>query len=138
MNNSLTILREYEQFGCEILSIVDDIPKQKIGETSTLQTLLFEHNKSTNNVIIYTGVKHSSNPLMCFWTNAFVLYNNDLKKCSVNPFGKGAQIRMNINMIQARKSKVYQEIKTDKEALTIGINCRKEIIKFADPFYKIK
>ena len=57
-----------------------------------MQQQLFEHNKLLKKIIIYTGIKTSNHPLFCYWTNAFVQYNNNLQKCSINPFGNAGKI----------------------------------------------
>lgn len=67
------MISEYQRYGCDVFSIVDDLSYENIDGGLGLVRKLHIKNDNRPCKILYTGCKTSINPIKCYWANSFIL-----------------------------------------------------------------
>ena len=120
------IISEYENYGCEVFSIIEDVQKKSFTSESQYQSKIIQKSKNNKSIIISTGMKTAVTPHECFWTNAFIAQGSKLKQVFINPFGKPTNAIMDVDLDIGKLWKTYPTIyQKDEKEIISSINCRK-------------
>lgn len=104
------IIAEYERYGCDVFSVVDDILVDNIGDMHSVARKLLSRNDSRPLPIVFTGCKTSVNPVKCYWTNSFIVQGENKKQANLCPFADWVNIKLNIDTIEGLKYRDFPEI----------------------------